>query len=90
MPATPLRRTINLSSSDEFTTLAVEVAADGRVELTALGPLPDVFTCLRLTPEERRDLAMALLLPGEMVKGRAMGTALATRRFRLTAKSPPA
>lgn len=83
MPTThaAMRRTINLSASDEFTTLAVEVAADGRVELTALGPLPDVFTCLRLTPEERRDLATALLLPGEVAKGRRAGEGLATRRL---------
>ena len=72
MPTThaAMRRTINLSASDEFTTMTVEVSPDGHVELAAMGPLPDVFTCLRLTPEERRDLAMALLLPGEMVKGR--------------------
>ena len=66
----PTTHTVNLSASDEFTTIAVELSADGHVELAAMGPLPDVFTCLRLAPEERRDLAMALLLPGECVKGR--------------------
>ena len=66
-------RTIPLSSSDEFTTLAVDLGpatADGRTELAAFGLLPDVFTVLRLTDGERRELAMALLRPGEMVKGR--------------------
>jgi len=81
-------RTVQLSDSDEFTTLAIEVTADGsRAEIAALGPLSDVFTCLRLTGDERRALAMALLLPGELVKGERSKAKRTVRRVAVDGKA---
>ena len=58
---------LSLQASDEFTALEVEHDADGHVRLRATGANPELLTTLRLTKHERRELAEALLLEGELI-----------------------